>query len=79
MIMIEEFAPIVLKVDLPQYHLKAGDMGTVVDALKGGEAFVVEFMTILGKTVAVVEVSPAQIRRIEQGEIASARQIEKIS
>jgi hypothetical protein len=78
MIMIEELALIVLKVDLLQYRLKAGDMGTVVDAVKGGEAYVVEFMTILGRTIAVVEVSPAQIRRIEQGEIASARQIEAI-
>ena len=39
----------------------------VVDAVKNGKAYVVEFMTILGKTIAVVEVTPEQIRRIERG------------
>jgi len=77
--MIEEFALVALTIDLPPYHLKAGDMGTVVDVVKGGEAFVIEFATILGKTVAVVEVSPVQIRRVEQGDIANVRQIETVS
>lgn len=73
--MIEEFSVVALTVDMPDYHLKIGDTGTVVDVVKGGEAFVVEILTILGKTVAVVEVSPSQIRHIEQGEIANARHI----
>ncbi len=74
--MIEEFALVALTVDLPDYHLKRGDTGTVVDIVKNGEAYVVEFMTILGKTIAVVELTPQHIRRIEQGEIANARQVE---
>ncbi len=77
--MIEEFALVALTVDLPSYHLKAGDMGTVVDVVKGGEAFVVEFATILGKTVAVVEVSPIQIRRVEEDDIANVRPIAAVS
>ena len=77
--MIEEFALVALTVDLAAYHLKAGDMGTVVDIVKGGEAFVIEFATILGTTVAVVEVSPKQIRRVEEGDIANVRQIEEVS
>lgn len=74
--MIEEFAIVALTVDLPNYHLKAGDTGTVVDVIQDGKAYIAEFMTILGKTVAVVEVSPTQVRRIAQGEIANARLIE---
>lgn len=73
--MIEEFAIVALTLDLPDYGLKSGDTGTVVDVVQGGKAYVVEFMTILGKTVAVAEVSPGQIRRVEQDEIANARQV----
>ena len=73
--MIEEFAVVALTLDLPDYGLKSGDTGTVVDVVQGGKAYVVEFMTILGKTVAVAEVSPSQIRRVEQDEIANARQV----
>ena len=77
--MIEEFALVALTTDLPLFHLKGGDMGTVVDVVKDGEAFVVEFATILGKTVAVVEVLPPQIRRVEAGDIANVRPIEAVS
>ncbi len=77
--MIEELALVVLTVDVPLHHLKAGDMGTVVDVVRDGEAFVVEFTTILGKTIAVIEVSPAQIRRVAEGDIASVRRIQAVS
>ncbi|MCC7207702.1 MAG: DUF4926 domain-containing protein [Anaerolineae bacterium] len=74
--MIEAFAMVALMVDSPGYSLCAGDTGTIVDMVRDGEAHVVEFMTILGATVAVAEVTPTEIRPIEQGEIASARRIE---
>ena len=77
--MIEEVALVALTEDLPTQHLKTGDMGTVVDIVNAGEAYVVEFMTVLGKTVAVVEVAPHQIRQVEQDDIANLRQIEAIS
>jgi len=73
--MSEGFAIVALTVDLPDYGLKSGDTGAVVDVVQGGKAYVVEFMTILGKTVAVAEVSPDQIRRVEPNEIANARQV----
>jgi hypothetical protein len=77
--MIEEFALVALTIDLLAYQLKAGDMGTVVDVVKNGEAFVVEFATILGRTVAVVEVSPAHIRRVNADDIANVGQIAAVS
>jgi len=71
--MVEEFSLVSLTIALPQYRLRAGDMGTVVDVIKQGEAYIIEFATILGKTVAVVEVSPASTRLIEPDEIARLR------
>ncbi|MEP7286220.1 MAG: DUF4926 domain-containing protein [Chloroflexota bacterium] len=73
--MLEEFAIVALTLDLPDYGLKAGDTGTVVDVVQSGKAYIVEFMTILGKTLVVAEVSPDQIRRVEQDEITNARQV----
>lgn len=71
--MIEEFARVALTTDLPDWKLKMGDTGTVVDVLAKHNAYIVEFMTILGKTIAVVEVRADQIRSIAVDEIASAR------
>ncbi len=73
--MIEEFAIVALTINLPDYDLKSGDMGTVVDVVQGGKAYVVEFMTILGKSIAVAEVSPGQIRPVQENEIANVRQV----
>jgi hypothetical protein len=56
---------VALTVNLPAYHLGVGDTGTVVDTISNGQAY-------------VVEVSAGQIRRIEQGEIANARYIERM-
>ena len=64
-----------LTLDLPDYDLKSGDMSNVVDVVQGGKAYVVEFMTMLGKTIAVAEVSPGQLRPVQENEIANARQI----
>ncbi len=73
--MIEEFAVVALTVDLPDYGLRSGDTGAVVDVVQSGKAYVVEFVTIFGKTVAVVEVETTQIRRVVPDEIANARQV----
>jgi hypothetical protein len=76
---IDTFMIVALTVDLPTYHLRAGDTGTVVDIINDGQAYVVEFITLLGKTVAVVEIASDAIRRIEQDEIANARPMQAMS
>ena len=74
--MIEELERVALAVDVPDYHLKAGDMGTVVDITSDGQEFTVEFFTLDGETFAVVPVLASQIRRVGSGEIAHARMVE---
>ena len=71
--MIEELSIVALTVDLPDYNLRTGDTGTIVDVPPQGETYVVEFLTLLGKTVAVIEVAQDQIRPVDEQEIASAR------
>ena len=74
--MIRELERVALTVDLPDYHLKAGDMGTVVDITSDGQEFTIEFFTLDGETFAVVPVLASQIRRVGSREIANARLVE---
>ena len=48
--MIKELNRGILTIDLPEHGLQSGDVGTVVDVLAGGEAYIVEFMTMDGET-----------------------------
>ncbi len=73
---IDELERIVLTVDLPAQHLKAGDVGTVVHAYADGKAYEVEFCTFTGETIDVVTVEADQIRRAVAAEIPHARRLE---
>lgn len=66
---------IVLLQDLPENSLKAGDIGTVVHIHKGGTGYEVEFMTLAGETVAIVTLSPTQLRPISRHDLAHVREL----
>ena len=70
--MIKELDTIVLTTDLPEYGLSTGDLGTVVLVHKH-RGYEVEFMTLGGETIAVLSLSPAQVRPVGRREIAHAR------
>lgn len=74
--MIKELDQIVLTSDVPEYGMKAGDIGTVVLVHEGGAGFEVEFVTLGGETVAVFSVAADRVRSIERHEIAMARNID---
>ena len=73
--MIKEHERIVLKVPVPGNGLEKGDVGTVVHAYKDGQAYEVEFVTLDGKTAAVVTLEAAQVRPVGDREIAHAREL----
>lgn len=52
---------VALTVDLPQYNLWRGQVGTVVEILAGGTAFEVEFSDRSGRTYESVGLHPEQI------------------
>jgi Domain of unknown function (DUF4926) len=70
--MIKELETVVLTADLPKHGLKAGDLGTVVLVHTHG-GYEVEFMTLDGETMAVLSLSPDQVRPVARREIAHAR------
>lgn len=52
--MIKEHERVVLKGPVPAHGLEKGDVGTVVHIYKDEQAYEVEFVTLDGKTAAVV-------------------------
>ena len=52
---------VALTVDLPEYNLWHGQVGTVVEILAGGEAFEVEFSDRHGRTYESLGLRPDQI------------------
>jgi hypothetical protein len=53
---------VVLTHDIDKYGLKQGDIGAVVHCYRDGMAFEVEFVTAEGRTIALLTLSPADIR-----------------
>lgn len=73
--MIKEHDCVVLTKDLPAERLQAGDVGTVVHIHPGSTAYVVEFVTLTGQTVAVATVLPTQLRPVSPDDISHVRQL----
>jgi hypothetical protein len=75
---IQEFEQVVLTADLPRFHLKVGDVGTVVDISPNGQQVTLEFFNFRGDTVAVIPVSASQIRSLGEREITHARMLDEV-
>jgi Domain of unknown function (DUF4926) len=71
---IEAMGTVVLTDDLPEYHLQAGDVGTVILVHRHG-GYEVKFATLDGETVAEVTLSPDQVRPVGHREIAHVRMV----
>jgi hypothetical protein len=59
--MLKELEVVALVVDKPDHGLVAGDFGTVVDVSPDGKNGLVEFTTIGGDTIAIVDVAEDEI------------------
>lgn len=73
--MIQELDSVVLTTDIPEKNLERGDIGTVVLVHQGGAGYEVEFVTLTGKTVAIISLFSSQVRGIGDREIARARML----
>ncbi len=73
--MIHELDTVVLTHDIPGHGLKMGDVGAVVHEYAEGKAYEVEFVTAEGKTVAVLTLTPEDIRPMRKGGILHAREL----
>ena len=71
--MICEHDVVVLIRDVESCDLKAGDVGAVVHCYEASNAYEVEFVTPLGKTVALLTLNHRDIRPMGDSEILHVR------
>ncbi len=63
---------VVLDRDLPEFGLRTGDLGAVVEVYEP-DALEVEFVTASGRTEAVVTLSTSEVRPVEENDLISVR------
>ncbi len=71
--MIKENERVALTVDLPQSHLKAGDMGVVVMIHGEHEGYELEIFSADGHTLDVVTVEADQVRPVSRRDVMHVR------
>ncbi|MEK7795538.1 MAG: DUF4926 domain-containing protein [Candidatus Hydrogenedentota bacterium] len=71
--MITEHERVILTTPVPAEGLEIGDIGAVIHVYSDGMAYEVEFVTLDGKTAAVVTLEAAQVRPVREREIPHAR------
>ena len=72
--MIDVLDTVVLKKDMPEQGLKAGDVGAVVEKY-GTTGLEVEFVTGSGHTQALVTVDVNDVRKFGPSDLLSARSL----
>jgi len=73
--MIQELDTVVLRHDIKEHGLKAGDIGAIVLCHREGGAFEVEFVSGEGETVAVLTLKREEVRLMHAQEILHAREL----
>jgi Domain of unknown function (DUF4926) len=76
--MIRELGTVVLVHDICKYGLRRDDIEAVVQCYNDERAFVVEFVTGEGETIAVLTLTGDNIRPIGRKEILHVREVASI-
>ena len=73
----ELYTRVALAADLPEHHLRRGDIATLVEFHPGRPhqepGYSLEVFTATGETVAVITVRESQIEPLHSGEVLSVR------
>ena len=72
---MSELDSVVLTVALPEHGLSPGDVGTIVHAYPDDAAWIVEFFTAGGDTIAVTTVEAGKLRPVTSRDILHAREL----
>jgi len=74
--MIKEHERVVLTTSISASGLEAGDVGTVVHMYHDGQAYEVEFVTLEGRTAAVLTLEASQVRPVSKRDMAHVRELQ---
>lgn len=77
--MFKELDIVVLKRDIPEHKLKAGDVGAVVHVYANAKGYEVEFINVRGETVALLTLKDADLRPMADEEILHVRGLERVA
>lgn len=69
----KELETVVLNKNIKKHGLRVGDMGAVVNVYDNDKAAEVEFVTATGRTVALVTLTPSDVRDVKQNDILHVR------
>jgi hypothetical protein len=72
----KELDVVVLRNDLPEYGLKAGDLGAVVQAY-GDDDLEVEFVTASSRTEALLSLKNTDVRAVDDDDLISVRRFKR--
>jgi hypothetical protein len=75
-ITVKEHERVVLTVAVPAAGLAAGDVGTVVHVYADKGAYEVEFLTLTGRTAAVLTLEASHVRPVGRREVTHARELQ---
>ena len=73
--MFQELDTVVLTHNVENHGLKEGDIGAVVHCYQDGQGFEVEFVTAEGKTIALLTLTPSDVRLMREREILHVREL----
>jgi hypothetical protein len=68
---------VVLKRDVPEAGLRAGDLGAIVEVLDPNH-FEVEFVAASGRTQALVTLSSDDIRHVSDSDLVAVRSLQPV-
>lgn len=71
--MLNELDRVALTVDIPKYGLRAGDTGTIVIVSSLPQGYIVEFTTMNGDLIGLVDLFPHQVRALEGNDVKGVR------
>lgn len=75
--MFTELDIVVLKKDIQEQKLKAGDVGSVVHVYAHTKSYEVEFVNVRGETIALLTLEDADLRPMADWEILHVRGLER--
>jgi hypothetical protein len=75
------FSRVALTTDLPDFHLKAGDIATIVDSheTESTKGYSLEVFNAKGETITVIVVEESQIEPLREDEVLHVRQIDNLA
>jgi hypothetical protein len=75
--MIKEHDRVALTIDLPEYQMKASDMGVVVMIHGDDEGYELEIFSADGSTIDVITVESSQVRPVNRRDVLHVRELSR--